>query len=58
MLIIAISWKTRGSEWGAMCPRAGRLGRHIDTQVSIPDGALRTVPMASLLDGPKFLGIQ
>ncbi len=30
-------------------------GRHVDTLVFIPDGALRTVPMAALHDGKKFL---
>ena len=31
------------------------VAHHIDTLVFVPDGALRTIPMAALRDGDKFL---
>jgi CHAT domain-containing protein len=37
-------------------PLQGLLGEHpIDTLVFVPDGALRTIPMAALRDGNRFL---
>jgi len=37
-------------------PLRGFLGEHgIDTVVFVPDGALRTIPLASLHDGKRFL---
>ena len=40
-------------------PVESELARqHIDTLVIIPDGSLRTIPMAALYDGKQFLGAR
>jgi CHAT domain-containing protein len=42
-------------EWLIRPVRGALAGRGIDTLVFVPDGALRTVPLAALHDGERFL---
>jgi CHAT domain-containing protein len=45
-------------EWIILPIEAELKRQNIDTLVIVPDGALRTIPMAALYDGKQFLGAR